>query len=555
MTHVEGLGSEHSDRRRKVFVVGIDSPNQELLLRWIAEGHLPNIEMLQQRSAQIDISSIKSFSNEHCWLPLLTGQSRDRWNHWLDNWDAQEYRFGEASIFDWLQAPVFYALGERRRVIAFDLVAPIVDGVNGIQVSGWASELNECFPSSQPAALWGELVARHGHDPKLTTGKVITNQVSEREGLSYTVPSIYDADLLDAYAATLIRSVERRTAACLDVLAAANWDLFIALYSESHTAGHTLWHLSQPHPLNAIRPQGKDPLLEVFKATDASIGTLLREAGEETVIIFHTIDEMVADSLENARALLLPEFLYRWNFPGKAALAEGRYGTEPPPPRLDYRDHWKHEVWRLRTPIGEAELESPVLQESRGDPMSWCPGNWYRGLWPSMQAFALPTVADGNIRINVRGREAQGVVSPEDYPAICDRLTEDLLGLLNARTGRPMVRDVIRVRETPLDTDPKKSPADLVVVFHEDGPVDTIDSPKVGRIGPVPYFRSGSHQSHGAELWNLMYVSGAGITPGKVSGGAELQDIPVTILDLMGIAVPGTFDGVPRVRLAARAGR
>lgn len=554
MTHMHGIRAERSNGGRRVFALGIDSPNQDLLLRWIAEGHLPNIGMLQRRSALIDISSIKRFSNEHCWIPLLTGQSRDRWIHWLDHWDAEQYRFGEASIFDWLQAPVFYALGDQRRVIAFDLVAPIVDGVEGIQVSGWASELNECFPASHPPALLDELVARHGLDPKLTAANVVTNQVSAREGMSYAIPNIYNADLLETYSKTLIRSVERRTAACIDLLAPGDWDLFIALYSEPHTAGHTLWHLSQPHPLNVVRQGGEDPLLEVFKAVDASIGTLLREAGEDAVVIFYTIDEMEADSLENARALLLPEFLYRWNFPGKAALAEGQYGVEPPPPRLDYREHWKHEVWRLRTPSGEADLESPAFQEGRGDPMSWCPGNWYRSLWPSMSAFALPTVADGNIRINVKGREARGVVSPEEYSVVCDRLTKDLRALVNARTGRPLVRDVIRVRETPLETDPMKTPADLVVVFHEEGPVDTVDSPKVGRIGPVPYFRSGSHQSHGAQLWNLMYVSGPGIAPGQVSGVAELQDIPATILDLMGIDIPSSFDGVPQIRLRAGTG-
>lgn len=533
--------------RRRVMAIGLDSPNHEVFLRWIAEGHLPNLRSLQERSAVIDVSSIKQFSNEHCWIPMLTGQNRDRWDHWLDNWDAQKYRYDEASIFDWLQAPVFYALGDQRRVVAFDLTAPIVPEVNGIQVSGWASELNECFPQSDPPDLLQDLLARHGPDPKLGNARSITNQLSNRQGVSHIVPNIYKPEVLKAYAGALERSIERRTAACLDVMAAGDWELFTTLYSETHTGGHSLWHLSQPHPLNRVWQEEGDPLLRLFQAADRSIGRLLEEIDGNDCVVFYTIDEMVPDSLENARAVLLPEFVYRWNFPGKAALAEGVAGEAPPEPRLDYSAHWKHETWALHTQWGAAELESPARQEAREDPMSWCPANWYAPLWPTMRAFALPSVADGYIRVNVQEREAHGIVSAGDYDAVCDQLTRDIATMVNARTGKPMVREIIRVRQSAFDADPKKPPADLIVVFNEDGPVDTVDSPLVGRIGPVPYFRSGAHQAHDCPLNNVLYVSGPGVTPGRAPRTAQLEDVPATILTLLGLDLPAHFDGVSQI--------
>lgn len=534
--------------RRKVIALGLDGPNHELLMKWMAEGQLPSLRKLQQQSAAVTIHSIKRHSNEHCWIPMLTGQARDRWNHWLDQWDTARYEFREASIFDWLQAPLFYALGDQRRVIAFDLVAPIVNNVEGLQVVGWASELNESFPESRPPALLQELLTLYGEDPKISDGQTVTNPLSQKQAISHVIPSVYQAGLMSDYAANQVRSVERRTAACRDLLKREPWDLFLTLYSEIHSAGHVLWHLSQPHPAGEAWRLPADPLLAVYQAVDRSIGELLGELDPAAIVVFYTIDAIVADSVENARAVFLPEFMYRWNFPGKAALAAGDPAVPPPPARFDYAEHWKHEVWRLRTSDGERELESPAAQEARQDPMNWCPGNWYAPLWPSMRAFALPTVADGYIRLNVRGREAGGMVDAKDYDAVCSQLVADLSGLLNARTRKPVVREIIRVRKTPFDADPKLPPADLIVIFHEHGPVDTVDSPLGGRIGPVPFFRSGAHQVHGECVTNVMYVSGPGVAPREPGDKpAALEDIPATILSLLGVDVPAPFDGVCRV--------
>ena len=528
--------------RQRVLALGLDAPSHQLLLRWIGEGHLPQMKALQQASACFTVESIKRYSNEHCWIPFLTGRRRDRWAHWLDRWDADQYTFGEASIFDWLQAPVFYALGDRRRVIAFDLTAPVVPGVNGVQVSGWATELNEAFPCSAPPALMAQLLARYGPDPKLQDAQAIANSVSGHQGLSYSIPSLYQPGAIRQWIEGQLRSVERRTSACRDLMRSEPWDLFIGLYPEIHTAGHVLWHLSQPHPLNLLRERDSDPMLAIYRAVDDSLAELIAEAGADVQVLFFTIDEQVPDALENARAAILPEFLCRWNFDGQAALAQGRTG-EAPPSRIDYDRHWKHEIWSLRTPWGEAHLQSPDQQEARRDPMGWCPANWYAPLWPAMRAFAMPSVADGYIRLNVRGREAQGKVEPGDFGAVCDEITAALATLVDARTGQPLVREVLRVRRNAFDTDPAQPPADLIAVFQDEVPVDTADSPRYGRIGPLPYFRTGSHQAHGQTLRNFAYVSGPGVQPGDRAGTFGLEDLPATILDLLGLDTPADFDG------------
>lgn len=529
----------------RVLAIGLDAPNHGLLLDWLERGLLPHIHSLRGRGLTGYLTSEKQHSNEHAWIPVLTGRCRKRSNHWLDQWNAQEYRFAEASLFDWIDAPPFYDLGDAARVIAFDLAAPLLDQLNGIQVNGFAVELNESFPESNPPGLIGELIRRFGPDPKLTDCRSIINGVSGRKGATWTIPSCYQPDQMQAFTDTLVKSAARRGAACLHLMEHEPWDLFLTAFSELHSAGHILWHLSQNHPLSILREPGSDPLLMVYQAVDKAIGEIVAAAGDEATVTLFTLDATVPDCLENARACFLPEFLFRWNQPGKAALAAGDASHPPAEPQLDYSAHWKEEIWKLRTTLGDTLLESPLEQDRRGDPLSWCPANWYAPQWPTMKAFALPSVADGYVRINVQNREAQGVVDPVQFNDVCEDVEQAVRTLVNARTGVPIVREVVRIRHDPFDADPKLPPADLIVVFNEDTPLDVVDSNLVGRIGPVPYFRSSSHQSHGAAIENLIIVCPPGQNEARtLERIGALEDIPATIVNALGLAPPDYFDGV-----------
>ena len=56
-----------------------------------------------------------------------------------------------------------------------------------------------------------------------------------------------------------------------------------------------------------------------------------------------------------------------------------------------------------------------------------------------MSAFALPSFLDGRIRINLRGRERDGIVELSQYEEIC-RSLETLLGeCRDPRTGEAAV--------------------------------------------------------------------------------------------------------------------
>ncbi|WP_254034967.1 hypothetical protein [Planktothrix agardhii] len=81
-----------------------------------------------------------------------------------------------------------------------------------------------------------------------------------------------------------------------------------------------------------------------------------------------------------------------------------------------------------------------------------------------MKAFALPTFAvEGFVRINLKGREPEGIVEPDNYDELCEELTQHLYNLKDARTGKSVIKKVVRTRDNVLDQDPDLPNADLVV--------------------------------------------------------------------------------------------
>jgi len=173
------------------------------------------------------------------------------------------------------------------------------------------------------------------------------------------------------------------------------------------------------------------------------------------------------------------------------------------------------------------------------------PAGTYRDRWPSMRWFALPSFSAGHVRLNVVGRERDGLVPLADYEREIDELEADLRRARDVRTGEPVVDDVIRLRaDDPLATDGPG--ADVVVTWRV--PSDAVEHPTTGVIGPFPLPRSGSHTPNG-----FLYVKGPGIPAGALDERAAI-DVPTTLIDLLGWDRPaelsgsviGIVTGVPR---------
>ncbi|MEB3828324.1 alkaline phosphatase family protein [Phormidium sp. CCY1219] len=546
--------------RKSVIAIGLDAADPDLIERWMEGGHLPNLRRLRDRGAYGRLTGIDHYKAETPWTNFLTGCVPQKTGYWGGiHLHEGTYNIENVGAYDFKEYPPFYALGNDYRVAVFDMPkGTLSEAVNGIQVLAWGAHSPGTPSHSRPDRLLSEINQRYGEHPAL----------HKDHG------EWWDRGYLTRLRSALLTGISRRKEICRDLVRQEPWDLFLTVFGEPHSAGHDFWFMSQPeHPLYRDRPQdlfSTDPLLEVFEAADRAVGDILAEAPADSYLVVFSVHGSGNNTTDAASMFFLGELLYRFNFPGKVAIAPGKTGTTPPPPILKARRKtWSGEIWQRKFDpnplrrllrqylptrwhewidrylgvVQTPDLASSETLKAQGDPFFWQPVTWYKPFWPQMKAFALPSFSEGYIRINLKGREPQGIVEPSEYEALCENLTQHLYALRNPRTGDRVVKQVIRTRKSASDRDPKLPSADLVVEWQEP-PADIMDSPAFGRIGPVPHRRTGSHRSRG-----FLMVEGEGIAPGSTLPDGDAIDLGPTILTLMGAPIPDRLQGKPLLEI------
>jgi predicted AlkP superfamily phosphohydrolase/phosphomutase len=528
--------------KRPVLAIGLDAAEPSLVERWMAEGHLPALARLRTLGAYGRVQNFQTFVAETPWTTFLTGCRPAQTGFWSQTrFREDSYGIDSVGVYDFEKYPPFYALGDRYRVAVFDLPqTALSDRVSGLQVLAWGAHSPMTPSQSRPAGLLAEVTRRHGPHPALRRD----------------FATLWSRRSLAALEHGLHVGIERRTAICLDLLRQEPWDLFLTAFGETHSAGHYFWHTDHPdHPLH--RPGAPPSMRGVYQAADRAVGALVAARPDASVLVFSS-NGMEAGSADLPSTVILPELLYRWSLPGRYGLAPGD-PREPPPPAVvgpAWRS-WVPGLWRTkydRNPVRRfLRRQIPlrlVAQVSRFigrgsvpvcpllfGPLGHQPPIWYQPAWPRMRAFALPSYSEGLVRINVRGREAHGLVAASDYEAVCGELTRALHELVDARSGAPIVKDVVRTRRSAFEKRSSLPDPDLVVLWQP-GAVDVVDSPSLGRVGPVPFPRSGTHLGTG-----FLLATGPGIAPGTEIVAPHALDLAPTILSLMAAPPAAYMEG------------
>jgi predicted AlkP superfamily phosphohydrolase/phosphomutase len=526
--------------RPRVIAIGLDACELSLLLRLVDRGALPEIARVLAEGQLAEVTTLGHHLAEVPWTEMLTGCTPETTGYWSPIGYRPDYTLRNVGAYDFAECRPFYAYCGGRRVIALDIPqARICAEVEGAQILGWGSHAPNGPSEARPAGLLAEMTQRHGPHPAFPN-----------DWMTVTDPPDKAARLEAAFHVGL----ERRTRICLDLMRRIDWDLVFVVLGEIHAAGHDFWHLRQLDP-PASGPEAEDPLERILCAADRAIGRIRQAAPPDAKIVLFSERGMKANAADLGSLVFLPELLYRFCF-GEAALAHGQPRVAAPPaPKV--RGDWGLLLWagqqdgnglrramrRYARPGLSRRFDrlfgAPLrLHHPHDAPFGYLPPSWFQPYWPHMPAFALPSFSDGFIRINLKGRESWGVVAPDDYGRVCARIEAMLRALCDARRGTPVVAEILRLRRNgaeALATASDEPAADLVVKWR-DRPTDVVDSPEFGRIGPVPFRRSGDHTPRG-------FCAVAGTSRGLARRG-RLVDIAPTLLDLLDVEAPAHLDGV-----------
>ncbi len=545
--------------KKSVIAIGLDAADPIVLEQWMAQGHLPNLSRLRQTGAYGRLTSVVDYGRvsaetadtEAIWTMFLTGCLPDKTGYWSSvNLHRGTYEISHQSgnaAYNFQDYLPFYALGQNHSVCIFDIPgAPLAD-VKGLQVTSWGIHATNTPSQSQPPDLLPQLIQQYGRNPLL------------HHDNGYWWDEVY----LKRIQQGIHASTTKRSAICRDLLQRQPWDLFITVFNDIHLAGHDLWHLGQAHPLTGVMQTSQfsqSAMLDAFESVDRALGDILEVAPADAYKLVFSVHGMGANSADILTRLGLCEFLYRLSFPNQFKLAPGKSGTPCPPINSHPQRHsWAGEIWqhihdpnplkrllrRWAPGTLQAKLDrllaypalSTLSLPNPAEAMFWHPAVWYQPYWSHMRAFALPFFEAGYIRLNVKGREPSGIVDRSEYDTTCNELTEKLYRLVDGRTGQPLVKQVIRTRLSALQDDVLLPDPDLVVLWHEQA-TDVMDSPDVGRIGPVTYCRTGGHRPGG-----FMVATGPEIPAGSELPLAQVIDLAPTFLDLMGAPIPAHCQG------------
>lgn len=167
-------------------------------------------------------------------------------------------------------------------------------------------------------------------------------------------------------------------------------------------------------------------------------------------------------------------------------------------------------------------------------------GEWFRGVdWTKTKAFALGL---GGIFLNIKGREALGVIEPGDAHAMADELASKLRGMIDTGTGQIAITDAFAAHK--IYKGPYAENAPDLIVGYAAGWRASWDGVR-GIINDV-VFDDNTKAWSGDHCIDPEQVPGVLIANQKLGiAGREaaISDMAPTMLELFGIPAPRYMDG------------
>ncbi|MEL6383477.1 MAG: alkaline phosphatase family protein, partial [Cyanobacteria bacterium J06626_18] len=460
------------DQKNRVIVIGLDSADPDLVQLWAKEGRLPFMRSLLDKGSWARLMSTRGMFSDSPWPTFNTGVPPSKHGFYnfqaIQNGTTDIVRVGEhCSRF----LPFWWLLRDAgKRVAIFDVpkTKPI-PGIDGIQVAGWGEEYPLIEQSSLPIPLVQELTARFGRYPRPQElfDPSYKHEISSRD--------------------TLLSNIERKLKAIQFLQGQDDWDLFVTVFAEAHSVGHHFYHHHDTHHW------GHDPhrapvLGQALPSTYAELDAALKE--------------LLQGRLADTTVFLVSVHGITTNYSGSyllQAVMEGLGYQVSPESSGDGASSKSVSEWVKDTLIPNSLrqfINDKFVPLSHHDAMFSLQFN--SGVdWQQTRAFFLPTEHfQGFIRINLQGREPEGIVPPGDYDALCREICHELEQLVNSDTGNRAVKRAVPITDIYQGNNLYDLP-DIVVQWAEDGLIHHLSHPKFGTVSGHEAIRKAQHSEDG----------------------------------------------------------
>ena len=279
-----------------------------------------------------------------------------------------------------------------------------------------------------------------------------------------------------------------------------DWDLMVGVIESTDRVQHMMWRLIDPqHPLYdaALAAKFGDSIERVYRKADDFVGEVVKRVG-----------------------------------PGVPVMIVSDHGFH------SWRKAVNLDTWLVQNGymVMKGQSADKKLSDLFGGGTFWENVDWSR-----TRAYAMGI---GQIYFNLRGREAQGIVSPgAEATALADELSKKLLTLTDPEDGTPIIRAVYK--RDDIYSGPFINNASELQVGMNDGYRVSWQTTLGGSPAGIVYKNdrkwSADHGGYDYAITSGILVTSQPITTKE----PRIIDIAPTVLRYFGLAVPTDIDGKP----------
>jgi predicted AlkP superfamily phosphohydrolase/phosphomutase len=512
-----------------VLMIALDSAEPLLIEQWMKDGTLPNLKRLRDSGCYGRLASSAEWLDGSPWPTFYTGSTpADHGIYSHTQWQAERMKEAPVTPERYPIRPFWRALsGTGRRVIAIDLpMAFPPKPFEGLEIYNLMNGDLLGLKRDQvthPKSLLEEMRREFGFE-----NNIIGKEVWGMQHLE---------DLLQL-PKQLIQGTRNVTKIAHTLMCREKWDLFIVNFMAPHRAGHKLWNLSSSWEIISAK-KIKKALHSVYIECDKAVGQLASTVSENVTLIVFSLHGMRSNI---NRCSILPQMLRR-------ILAKDTKYSKEIKQRTYLRSLQKLKEL-IPIDVRNAQMRSKHLSPSVS--LLFKIFNHFREKnggkidWKVTPAFSLSNDLQGYVRINLRGREAFGIVEPgEEYDQLCSRIIKGICTFVDADTGEPVVEIVKRSDHLFKRGRRLKELPDLIIKWASSPAANhrTIYSPRYGSIpwslpGHHPTGRSGNHTPEG-----FLLAVGTEIKQGSNIENANILDLAPTVCELLNVPRPFTMSG------------
>lgn len=484
--------------KERTFVIGLDGATFKVIDRLVAEGRMPNLERLAKTGVRGTLESTIITNSFPAWTTCTTGVNPGKHG-------------------------IYYALLRDRTKYGMKLM-----NSSDVKARRLWHLLNDAGISTGVVNVPGT------YPPQPLSGFMITDMLTPSLESHLTEPETLKAEMIeklgdyiidvpiglgdkDYVRERLLKSIQLREDLALWLIEKFDPGFFMCIFTELDRCQHRFWNDSDPdHPLFEQGNPHQYVVDEVYERCDKALGRILDVVGDNTRI-FVVSDHGFAGYRKNVLInhwLIDQGLLTLRDAPKGPTLLDRALGklkrtfsaAQPPRDGASYVSKWTNVT----------NSENDYL-----DRVDWSKTKVY---------FAQ----HGGLRINLAGREPQGIVTESEYQGIVDQIRREIVKLKFPDTGEQIFENVVSkedVFEGP---------------FLEDAPDVLIDGSRRTRLrmSIMPnhgLFVDAVHAGH--DEFGIFYASGPGIRQGIAIEGARLVDVSPTVLYQFGLPLTEDMDG------------